>query len=437
MVRRMGASLRRLRVHLVVGLLLPFVAAGTAWAKPGKVDHHRLLLGVNVDLGATPAIGERELVWAARLHAKLVRIDIRWSELEPQPGQLQSAELSALDGFMAAAARHRLHVILMVDSTPCWDSSAPPALLAGCVPGTAGPANAWPPTNDAAYGAFVAFLAKRYAPDLAAIEVWNEPDQANEDYLAGPEKARHYAEILKAAYPAIKAVAPSVLVLGGSFIGPNGNFLRLLYENHIQGYYDALSVHFYTLTVAALQAIHEIQLRYHDPKGLWLAEFGWPSCLPGGKIEQEQPCVTAKVQAENIASLTHSLAHLPYVEAAVLYKLQDSPEELFGVLTEAGRPKPAFRAAKRAFAHPFAKPAPVRLFLHRNGRRLRASGSGPVGDYMVLEAFRNHHRRYRAVFILNRFNRYSLLLPAPLGTRGLVVRVYPYGFPKQGVSRRG
>jgi hypothetical protein len=49
-------------------------------------------------------------------------------------------------------------------------------------------ANAWPPRDPATYAALVAFLAQRYGERLAAIEVWNEPDQSNEAYFAGPNK---------------------------------------------------------------------------------------------------------------------------------------------------------------------------------------------------------------------------------------------------------
>ena len=40
-------------------------------------------------------------------------------------------------------------------------------------------ASAWPPSDPAAYAAFVAYLAQRYGTRLASIEVWNEPDQSN------------------------------------------------------------------------------------------------------------------------------------------------------------------------------------------------------------------------------------------------------------------
>ncbi len=186
---------------------------------------------------------------------------------------------------------------MMVDSSPCWASSAPASLLRACMPGGSSKANAWPPSNPATYAAFVAYLAQRYGTRLAAIEVWNEPDQANEHYFAGPEKPQRYAAILRAAYPAIKQANPSVPVLAGSLVGSNGVFLRALYAAGIKGYYDGLAVHFYTLTLASLRSIHEVQLANGDTKPLWLDEFGWSSCWPRYRIQQEQACVTPQIQA--------------------------------------------------------------------------------------------------------------------------------------------
>jgi hypothetical protein len=66
------------------------------------------------------------------------------------------------------------------------------------------------------------------------------------------------------------------------------------------------------------------------------------------------------------------------------------------------------------------------LSLRRRSGRVLASGSGPVGDYMELEVFQGSLLRYRALFVLNRFNRYAITLPAALGTSGLRIRVYQY-----------
>ena len=213
-------------------------------------------------------------------------------------------------------------------------------------------------------------------------------------------------------------------MIAGSLVGSNGVFLRALYAAGIKGYYDGLAVHFYTLTLASLRQFRAVQLANGDTKPLWLDEFGWSSCWPRHKTQQEQACVTAKAQAANIANLYRSLAHTPYIAAEVLYKLQDAGGENFGVLNEKGARKPAFAALSRVLASPFGAPSPVTLSLRRQGGRVVASGSGPVGDYMQMEAFHGSTLRFRATFTLNRFNRYSIALPSVLGTSGLRVRVY-------------
>ena len=96
-------------------------------------------------------------------------------------------------------------------------------------------------------------MAGRYRKQLEAFEVWNEPDQANQLYFAGPNKPQRYAAILRAAYPAIKAAAPNVPVLAGALVGWNGAFLKALYAAGIKGYYDGLSVHYYDLVLADLR----------------------------------------------------------------------------------------------------------------------------------------------------------------------------------------
>ncbi len=96
------------------------------------------------------------------------------------------------------------------------------------------------------------------------------------------------------------------------------------------------------------------------------------------------------------------------------------------MLSVAGKPKPAFTALASVLSSPLGNPSPVTLSLRRHGSSVLASGSGPVGDYMQMEVFQGSLLRYRALFTLDRFDRYSITLPAVLGTRGLRVRVYQY-----------
>lgn len=439
MVRR----LRNPAFALLLGLCLLTWLAPIGDAKTTASAHPSSstppLGGVNILGVAGAPLGEADqaIAQARALHAKVVRTEVPWSVLEPNgPGQIDPRALAFTDRLVGDATADGIRVIMLVDSSPCWASSAPTALLSRCNPLKASKANGWPPRNPADYAAFVAYLAQRYGSQLTAIEVWNEPDQSNQDYFAGPEKPRRYAAVLRAAYPAIKQANPNVLVLAGSLVGSNGVFLRALYAAGIKGYYDGLAVHFYTLTLAALRAIHGVQLANADTKPLWLDEFGWSSCLPDQRIQEEQACVTAKVQATNITNTFRSLARTSYLAAVVLYEQEGSKNEDFGVLSENGARKPAFAALAGVLASPFGRVSPISLSLNKRGGQVMASGSGPVGDYMELEAFRGNALRYRALFVLDRFNRYSIPLPAALGTSGLRVWVYQYwAGPGNGAQR--
>lgn len=430
--RRRFSLAATLAATLLACLLAGAVAAGAAQAAPiggidiGTVDGHTSLSALDRDVKA-----------AGQLRAKLVRVEFPWSAFEPnRRGKLDSAAVKAADRLVKDAAAAHVKIVALTESTPCWATSAPPKLRSGCKLGSGGVANAWPPRKASDYGAFVGWLAKRYGRQLAAIEVWNEPDQINQDYLRGKNKPLEYAKLLRAAYPAIKHADRHVKVLAGSLVGSNGVFMEDLYKDGIKGYYDGVAVHFYTLTLGALHYFHHVQVKNHDHKPLWLDEVGWSSCWPRYKIEQEQGCVTKQVQARNLEDLFHQLARTRYVAAILPYTLQDGFKEEFGVLSASGARKPSFHALSKVLRSPFGRPSPVKLSLKAGHGRVVASGSGPVGDYMKLEAFEHGALRYHALFTLNRFNRYSIKLPRALGTHGLRVRVYQYWLGRKADAQR-
>ncbi len=424
-----GKPTRAFAVALMLALLAFACAAASSLAgrTAAAAPQSTLLGGINISgaSGRPLAEADRQIQQVKALGARLVRIEVPWSALEGNgPGQLEVDGLAYTDRIVNDAAAAGIGVIILVDSTPCWASSAPESVRGGCAPSHRRAASSWPPSDPATAAQFFAFLAQRYGSRLAALEVWNEPDQSNELYFAGPEKAVRYAALLRAAYTAIKRVAPSVQVLAGSLVGSDGVFLRALYAAGIKGYYDGLAVHFYTLTLAALRQFRQAQLASGDSSRLWLDEFGFPTCWPQQRAEQEIPCVTRAVQAADFTSIFRSISQQPYVAAALPFKLTDSPGDDFGVLSSTGARKPAFAALRRVFGSPFGSPPPVTLTLGHRGRRVLATGSGPVGDIMELEAFSGGTLRFRATFTLERFNRYALALPTVIGTRGLRVRVF-------------
>ena len=440
--------MRRRPSRLTVALLLASCAlAGVIPGAPASATGRAqpasrataLLAGVNtagLGPGSTPVEADHTIALAHELNSKIIRIELPWSLLEPRArGQLDPQALEYTDRLMNDAATQGIAVIAMIDATPCWATSAPARLKRACVPGERGAANSYPPAQPADFAALVKTLAERYGTKMTALEVWNEPDQANEKYFAGPHKPQRYAAILKAAYTAIKQVNPQIKVLGGSLVGTNGVFLRLLYKAGIKGYYDGLGIHFYTLSLASIRAFRAVQVANGDTTPLWFDEFGWTDCYPR-KIQEEQGCVTPAAQAQNITNIFRALGSSSYIAAATLYELQDGGTESFGVLTAKGAHKPAFAALSDVLASPIGPLSPVTLGLRKAGSKVIASGSGPVGDFMHLEVFQGSVLRFRALFTLNRFNRYSLRLPGALGTHNLRVRVYMQWTGASGAAQR-
>lgn len=399
---------------------LALLAALTLWSAEARAAAPAALGGVNVpglEALGTPGEPEAAVAQAARAHSNTIRVLLAWSQLQPSGrGSYEPRALAFVDRLMQSASQHGLRVIMGLYSTPCWASSAPAPLRRSCLQGRSPTAHGWPPASASDFTEMAANLTQRYAADLAAVEIWNEPDQSNEHYWAGPRKAAGYAALVRAAYPVLKRVAPTVPVLAGSIVGANGAFLRALYANGFKGYYDGLAVHFYTLTIAALRSIRAVQAEYGDSTPLWLDEFGWSSCWPRHRVQQEQGCVTRAVQANNVRNSIRLIAQMPYVAAYVIYELRGSSDEEFGMLAGNGAAKPAFRALSSALAEPFAAPEPVRLRLSVRGGHVVVSGSAPVGDFMRLLVSLNGRLAYRAIFTLDRFDRFTIPLPAVLGT---------------------
>src|SRR5690242_17365731 len=138
----------------------------------------------------------RELDAVSKTGASWLRILIDWNRIEPVKGQY---DWSYVDGLVGAARAHNLKVLGVIAFTPPW---ARPA----------GTYFSYPPVNAADYGQFSAAVVRRYGDRVSSWELWNEPNLPQFfGYLVDNNFAR-YTELVKAAYPAIKAVQPASTV---------------------------------------------------------------------------------------------------------------------------------------------------------------------------------------------------------------------------------
>ncbi len=245
-----------------------------------------------------------------------VRVFVPWIYVEPANG---TYNWSSLDMVIQAAQARNMGVMAEVASTPLWEGSS--NAIAGA--GTPNPTD---------YASFVTSVAKRYGTAISAYEVWNEPNYV---LSSDPIDPVAYAALLKAAYPAIKAVDPSATVVAGALgsVVTFGNitmdpttFVSQMLAAGAAKYFDALSFHPYqeslpfsqgagiaNTPLSQLNAIYQLMTQYGDGlKKIWISEFG-----------ASTNDVSQQTQADLIKNLLDTWQTLGYAGPAFIYTAQD------------------------------------------------------------------------------------------------------------------
>jgi len=328
------------------------LAAALAWAMPARAVE----TGVNETLGHTVPLPRT----ASSLGADWVRMWALWQDMEPAPGEYNEHLISVINGRIAALKARGIKVLVVVHRAPAWASG-----------GRGGVA---PPTDPATFGAFMSQIAQR-VPGADAWELWNEPDSG--EFWAGGADPAAYAALLRAAYPAIKAVQPGDVVVSGGMVGNNMDFLAQLYANGAGGNFDAVGVHTDTAcltsgpdayyrdergrvgryTFSAYREVHAVMADHGDAgKPIWMTELGWSTqrgrCNVGEKVGTKRIGVSKARQARFLRAAYRCLAADPFVGVALWFGLQDIPgsgghARGFGLYRRKGKAKPAAKAFRR------------------------------------------------------------------------------------------
>jgi polysaccharide biosynthesis protein PslG len=359
MLRRRPSSLA-LTAAILVALCVPPMASAADKPQFSGVQLHSLWSD------SSSADMDRELDLAASAGANVVRVDVVWGSLETGgKGEYSQWYLEKLDRFIGGAAARGMKVVAMLHSTPCWASSAPDSVRQDC----AGDwwdrgVGAYPPRNPTDYGDAARFVTGRYGTQLAALEVWNEPNLPEGWFWRSSDKAGDYARLLKAAYPAAKEGNSKVPVLAGSLAFADRPFLDQLYANGIRDFHDGIAVHPYNearhpadrwqdewkkyTLLPGLEWIRDGMLANHDDKPIWITEFGWTTGTASGwRVSEAQ-------QADFVGASFSLLAKKSYVRSAIVYNLREkgtdpaSHEDNFGLVNRNFAPKPAYQALKHA-----------------------------------------------------------------------------------------
>ncbi|MCT7371901.1 hypothetical protein A7R75_23145 [Mycolicibacterium llatzerense] len=286
-----------------------------------------------------------------------LRIVVPWIYI--QPTSATTYNWSQMDNVINTAHAMGFTMTASITGNPTWDGTP----LVG-VP------------NPNTYATFAAAVAQRYAGQVSAYEVWNEPNAA--EFLA-PSDPAAYTAMLKAAYTAIKAVNPSATVIAGVLgaiatvpgisLAPQ-QFLAGMYAAGAQGFFDALSFHPYNYTLPfsagagianspleQVKALYALMAANGDAaKQIWATEFGNPT-MPGG-ISQTQ-------QAQMLQDFVTAWSKLSFAGPSFVYTAADLntgyllDENNLGLFTTDGIPKLAAQTLAALIKQLAAGPLPA------------------------------------------------------------------------------
>lgn len=230
-----------------------------------------------------------------------LRMDVGWRHIEPTRGTFAATEITKLDQIVAAANARGFLLSICVIETPGWANNG-----AGMFA---------PPATMADYGSVVGRLAARYKGKVDAWEVWNEPNLA-QFWTTGPN-ATQYGNMVRAAYPAIKAADPDADVIIGSLCFSAFPFWDALKAQNLPK--DGIAYHPYSQgrgpddrsVTDTLRNITEGVIARFPGVPLWITECGWST--------QVQGAVPEPTRASYYSRLPAVIREYPEIRAVAAY----------------------------------------------------------------------------------------------------------------------
>jgi hypothetical protein len=341
------ALLRRLFLSFSLASLVLVGTAATLPSAASAAEPGVNLLNLNVP-SQEAAVSQLGTHW--------VRQFLVWPDLEPSRGVWAENWFAYYEGQFRNLPPGT-KVILDVVGTPRWETGSADSHT--------------PPANPAEFGAFVATVAKRFGPRVAAYEIWNEED-APGWWAGGPDPAA-YTRLLQATYPQVKAAEPNATVVLGGLTGNDFSFVEGVYQAGGKGSFDAVGVHtdtacnklspytflrgtdnrLITDSFLAYREVHAVMMANGDNKPIWMTELSWrtteATCAEGHWAGQTAAGVSEAQQATYLSEAYHCMAQDPYVQVALWFPIQDEGGLFNGLMRANGSHKPSFDAM-RSFA---------------------------------------------------------------------------------------
>lgn len=355
-LRRLLAVLGALAVLATAapgGLAQPAPASAAAAGPEFGVQFHGLWSSY------TDADRTKFLDMLAASGATEVRIDVSWAMLQPVGRDSYDLRWGVpfIDRVVKMARARGLDPLLTLWLTPAWANG--------------GKGERVLPTDPRDYARAAAWAAARWADDVKAWEVWNEPNEPS--YMVGADPVA-YTRLLRAAYPAIKAANPNATVVFGGPASNDSRWIERAYAAGAKGYFDAMATHPYQAVAdlapetpddgtiyhfTHLASVHALMARYGDGhKPIWATEFGWSSHPNVGTERNWERGVTERQQADYLVrALELVRTTMPYVThmfwyADRDYKAGSVQNSNYGLLRNDWSAKPAYTALKAYLGGP-------------------------------------------------------------------------------------
>jgi hypothetical protein len=294
----------------------------------------------------------RDLNMDSGAGARWLRVDINWAQIQAQGPS--SYDWSAIDAVVNGARSRGMSVLGTILYTPSW---------AGASPTTA--------PDPSMYATFAATAARHYeALGVNAFEIWNEANISASWQSPSPAA---YTRVLKAAYPAIKAVDPSATVVtAGTSPAPTDgtsyspvDFLSGIYASGGQGFFDAVGAHPYCnpdfpgdtdswsawyQMYGTSTSMRSVMAAHGDSaKKIWATEYGAPTAGPA-----DSGAVSEAVQAAMVLRAYQLWSTYSWGGPLFLYQGRDlgtstdTIQNHYGFINEDFSPKPAYGAYQLA-----------------------------------------------------------------------------------------
>ena len=178
------------------------------------------------------------LDWVRLMSYSHVKQTFAWRDIEP----LQDVwDWTQADRILAEINKRKLRLIARLGQVPQW-------ALAGDGETSA---HDTPPAKMEDWSEFCFTLAQRYRGQIAAYQIWNEPNLSRE-WGNQPPDAAAYVELLAVCSQAIRQADPNAILISAG-LAPTGNnddtalpddvYLDRMYRSDFQQYIDVVGVH--------------------------------------------------------------------------------------------------------------------------------------------------------------------------------------------------